>query len=191
MLARAISGVTQSAPSIRSHAMRWPASSTTATATLNLVAAESGEVRTASALMAAERPELTLTAMEHLPLLDMPRRHAVTAVDINPKYLRKILLRTYEAAPANFEALLGIEGVAPKTLRALALTSELIYGISASRQDPARFSFAHGGKDGTPYPIDRETYDKTIEVMHRALNRANIARNEKVSAFRRLANFAQ
>lgn len=159
--------------------------------TLNLVAADSSEVRAASALMAAGRPELTLGAMDHLPLLDMPRRHAVTTVDINPKYLRKILLRTYESAPADFEALLAIDGVGAKTLRALALTSELIYGVSASRQDPARFSFAHGGKDGTPYPVDRATYDKTIEVMHRALNRAHVARSEKVSAFRRLASFVQ
>jgi hypothetical protein len=75
--------------------------------------------------------------------------------------------------------LLAIEGVGAKTLRALALTAELIYGVSASRQDPARFSFAHGGKDGTPYPVDRQTYDKTIEVLHRALNKANASRSER------------
>jgi hypothetical protein len=126
----------------------------------------------------------------NLPFLDMPRRHAVASVDINPKYLQKVLLRTYERAPGDFEALLGIEGVGAKTLRALALTSELIYGAAASRKDPARYSFAHGGKDGTPYPVDRQTYDKTIEVMHRALNRANVGRNEKISAFKRLAEFA-
>jgi hypothetical protein len=157
-----------------------------ASATLNLVAADSGAVRNASAHVAAQKPELTLKAFGHLPCLDLPRRHAVAMADINPKYLQKILLRTYETAPADFEALLAIEGVGAKTLRALALTSELIYGISASRKDPARFSFAHGGKDGTPYPIDRETYDKTIEVMQRALNRADIGRSEKVRAFRRL-----
>ena len=157
--------------------------------TLNLVARDSGQVRAASALMAVERPEMTLRALNQLPFLNMPSRHRVDAADINPKYLQRILLRTYESAPADFEALLAIEGVGAKTLRALALTAELIYGISASRKDPARFSFAHGGKDGTPYPIDRATYDQTIEVMHRALNRANVARSEKVSAFRRLAAF--
>jgi hypothetical protein len=115
----------------------------------------------------------------------------VSAADIDPKYLRKILLRTYERAPAGFEALLAIEGVGAKTLRALALTAELIYGVSASRRDPARFSFAHGGKDGTPFPVDRVTYDRTIDVMHRALNRAHVARSEKVAAFRRLAAFAR
>lgn len=162
-----------------------------ASPTLNLVAGSGSEVRAASAIIAAQKPELALVTLDHLPFLSLPRRHAVRADDINPKYLQKILLRTYESAPRDFEALLAIEGVGAKTLRALALTSELIYGVSASRQDPARFSFAHGGKDGTPYPIDRETYDKTIEVMHRALNRANVGRSEKVSAFQRLSAFAR
>jgi hypothetical protein len=156
-------------------------------ATLNLVAAESAEVRSAATTLAAERPEVTLQALNHLPLLEMPRRHAVATQDIDPRYLRKILLRTYESAPENFEALLSITGVGPKTLRALALTSELIYGTQASRKDPARYSFAHGGKDGTPYPVDRKTYDKTIEVLRYALNGAKIGRTEKVRAFRRLA----
>jgi uncharacterized protein len=158
--------------------------------TLNLVAAESAEVRSASATLAAERPEVTLQALTHVPLLEMPRHHEVSSSDINPKYLQKILLRTYETAPADFEALLSIEGVGAKTLRALALTSELIYGTRASQKDPARYSFAHGGKDGTPYPVDRTTYDKTIEVMRHALNGAKIDRSEKVRAFRRLAEFA-
>jgi hypothetical protein len=155
--------------------------------TLNLVAAESAEVRATSAVLAKERPEITLEALGHLPSLEMPRRHEVARSDINPEYLRKVLVRTYERAPEDFEALLAIEGVGAKTLRALALTSELIYGTQASVRDPARYSFAHGGKDGTPFPVDRETYDKTIEVMHDALNGARIDRGEKVRAFRRLA----
>ena len=158
--------------------------------TLNLVAAESADVRSASALLAGQKPELTLDALGHLPSLDMPRRHEVSTSDINPRYLAKVLLRTYERPPADFESLLSIEGVGAKTLRALALTSELIYGTRASHHDPARFSFAHGGKDGTPYPVDRQTYDQTIEVMHDALNGARIDRNEKLHAFRRLAAWA-
>jgi len=158
------------------------------TPTLNLVAAESAQARVASAALARESPEVTLEALRHLPLLDMPRRHAVSAADVDPKYLQKILLRTYERAPHDFEALLGIEGVGAKTLRALALTSELVYGAPVSHRDPARYSFAHGGKDGTPFPVDRASYDKTIEVMHRALNKARIDRSEKVQAFRRLAS---
>lgn len=152
------------------------------TETLNLVAAESEAVRNASAVLAREKPEVVL--------LEMPRHHAVTAGDVDSKYLRKILLKTYENPPADFEALLATAGVGAKTLRALALTSELIYGTKASFRDPARYAFAHGGKDGTPFPVDRATYDKTIEVMHKALNRAKVARTEKIHAFRRLARFA-
>ncbi|TMH07746.1 MAG: DUF763 domain-containing protein [Betaproteobacteria bacterium] len=158
--------------------------------TLNLVAMESADVRSASAALAAQKPEVILNALGHLPLLEMPRRHEVARSDINPKYLERILLRTYETAPADFESLLAIEGVGAKTLRALALTAELIYGTRASRRDPARYSFAHGGKDGTPFPVDRTTYDKTIEVMHHALNGAKIDRSEKIRAFRRLAEFS-
>jgi uncharacterized protein len=160
------------------------------TPTLNLVATESAKVRTTSAALACEKPEVTLEALHHLPLLDMPRRHWIQDVDVDPKYLKKILIKTYEEAPSDFEALLSIEGVGAKTLRALALTSELIYGEAASRRDPARYSFAHGGKDGTPFPVDRATYDKTIEVMRDALNKANVERGEKVKAFKRLASFA-
>ena len=159
------------------------------TLTLNLVAAESAEVRASSAVLACEGPEVTLKALQHVPILEMPARHEVSMSDVNPKYLQKILLKTYETAPKDFESLLAIEGVGAKTLRALALTSELIYGTSASRKDPARYSFAHGGKDGTPFPVDRTTYDKTIEVMRDALNGAKIDRSEKVKAFRRLAEF--
>ncbi len=152
--------------------------------TLNLVAAENADVRSKSTVLAAERPQVVLDAV-----LEMPKRHHVQDADINPKYLHKILLRTYEKPPADFEALLATEGVGAKTLRALALTSELVYGTQASFRDPARFAFAHGGKDGTPFPVDRAAYDETIDVMHHALNRAKVDRTEKVKAFRRLAQF--
>ena len=75
-------------------------------------------------------------------------------------------------------------------MRALALASELLHGKPASLRDPARFAFAHGGKDGTPFPVDRETYDSTIEVMSKALNSAAVDRSEKVAAFKRLKNVA-
>ncbi len=155
---------------------------------LNLVARESAAARAASAKLAAGRPEIVLEAVQRIPALVMPARHALhPALDVDPQYLRKILLRTYEQAPADFEALLGIEGVGPKTVRALALAAELIYGTPASTRDPARFAFAHGGKDGTPFPVDRETYDCTIQVLQRALDRARLDRSEKAGAFRRLA----
>jgi hypothetical protein len=157
---------------------------------LNLVAHESAAVRDRSAALARERPETTLEALGYLPTLELPRRHDVRRIDIDPQHLTKVLLRTYEEAPADFEALLTVPGVGAKTLRALALTSELIYGDSASTRDPARFSFAHGGKDGTPFPVDRATYDRTIETLHDAVNRAKVAHTEKLDAFKRLARFS-
>src|SRR5215212_5578611 len=159
--------------------------------TLNLVAHENDPVRRGSAELARQKPAITLKAMQHLPFLDMPARHMLfPEMDVASPYLEKILLKTYERAPENFETLLGIEGVGPKTLRALALASELVHGTPAMMRDPARFSFAHGGKDGTPFPVDRITYDRTIEILNKAINRSAIDRSDKVKAFRRLADFA-
>jgi len=159
--------------------------------TLNLVASESEAVRSASAELSREKPEVVLSALARLPALTMPRRHAVLIADINPQYLQKILLKTYDRAPENFETLLGMEGVGARTLRALALTSEIIYGTPASTRDPARFSFAHGGKDGFPFPVDRDTYDQTVEVLRAAVNKAGIDRSERVAALKRLVRFGE
>jgi hypothetical protein len=157
---------------------------------LNLVASESTPVRSASAELARQEPAKTLAAFRKLPTLDLPRRHDVRSADVSPAHLEKTLLRTYERAPEDFENLLGTPGVGAKTLRALALVSELVYGTPASTRDPARFSFAHGGKDGHPFPVDRMTYDRTIEVLRSALDRARIDRSEMVAALKRLGSFA-
>ncbi len=161
------------------------------TPTLNLVAAESDPLRSASAALARGRPEVVLGALKTLPALTMPRRHAVLIADVNPQYLERILLKTYERAPEDFETLLGMQGVGARTLRALALTSEIIYGTRASTRDPARFSFAHGGKDGFPYPVDVGTYDRTVEALRAALTKAGITRSERVAALKRLARFGE
>jgi hypothetical protein len=165
-------------------------------ATLNLVAHESAAVRDACAELAGQRPDETLRALARsgsrlpIPMLTMPDRHPLLPeLDVASPYLEKILLRTYERAPRDFEALLGIQGVGPKTLRALALASELVHGAPLCMRDPARFAFAHGGKDGTPFPVDRNTYEKTIEVFHKAINRSAVDRSEKVAAFKRLGAF--
>jgi len=159
-------------------------------ATLNLVASESRDVRRTSVELATLPPETTLNAIEKIPDLRLPTRHMLfPEMDVDTRHLSKILLKTYERGPEDFETLLGMEGVGPKTLRALALASELIYGTQASTRDPARFAFAHGGKDGIPFPVDRPTYDKTIEILDRAVNRANIDRSERVGALKRLAVF--
>ena len=158
--------------------------------TLNLVAHEHDAVRRSSAQLASQPPDVTLRAMAKLPMLKMPARHELfPELDVAPPYLEKILVKTYERAPEDFETLLGIEGVGPRTLRALALASELIHGNPLTMRDPARFAFAHGGKDGIPFPVDRLTYDKTIEILNKAINRSAIDRSDKVKAFKRLANF--
>ena len=169
------------------------ASATTGAAgsTMNLVASESAPVRSSSAELSRQEPEIVLSAIRALPVLTMPRRHAVLLADVNPGYLQKILLKTYERAPADFETLLGMEGVGARTLRALALVSEIIYGTPASTRDPARFSFAHGGKDGFPYPVDTGTYDKTVEVLRAAVTKAGIDRSERVAALKRLVKFGE
>jgi hypothetical protein len=159
-------------------------------AALNLVAHESAGVRDGSVAIANEAPATVLREMARVPELRMPARHTlVPELDVANSRMGRILERTYERAPADFETLLGIPGVGAKTLRALSLLSEVMHGTSASMRDPARFSFAHGGKDGTPFPVDRATYDATIAVFGSAINRAGIDRSEKVAAFRRLAKW--
>ncbi|MFN2567667.1 MAG: DUF763 domain-containing protein [Gemmatimonadaceae bacterium] len=160
--------------------------------TLNLVADESEGVRRGSVELATLPPDVTLREIAKVPELAMPVRHTLfPEMDVPKRHLQKILARTYERAPENFETLLGIEGVGPKTLRALSLTSELVHGTPASLRDPARFAFAHGGKDRTPFPVDRATYDRTIEVLGLAINKAKVDRSEKVEAFKRLAELGK
>src|SRR5262245_43617687 len=158
--------------------------------TLNLVAHENDPIRNASVEIAAQPPDIALRTLAKIPELRMPSRHELLPeLDVASPHLEKILVRTYERAPEDYEALLGIEGVGPKTLRALSLASELLHGTAAIMRDPARFAFAHGGKDGTPFPVDKATYDTTIDVFRKALNRSAIDRSEKVKAFQRLARF--
>ncbi len=73
-----------------------------------------------------------------------------------------------------------------RTIRALSLISEIVYGVAPSYRDPARYAFAHGGKDGIPYPVDRQTYDQSIELLHKALGKAKLAPGDRRSALGRL-----
>src|SRR5688572_9702450 len=130
-------------------------------------------------------------SFEDAPSLVMPSRHQLLLQDVDLRRLHMTLLSTYERAPEDFETLLGLEGVGARTLRALALVSEVMYGTPASTRDPARFAFAHGGKDGTPFPVDRETYDKTVDVLRAAVNRPGIERSERVAALKRLVKFGE
>jgi uncharacterized protein len=159
-------------------------------AELNMVASDSAAARAAVTELAAQPPHELLSLFERVPSLFMPARHPLALADVDPGRLHKVLLRTYEQPPEDFSGLLGTPGLGPKSLRALALTAELIYGAPASTRDPARFAFAHGGKDGTPHPVDRAAYDTTIDVLHRALSRAKVDHPERASALKRLMTFA-
>jgi hypothetical protein len=90
------------------------------------------------------------------------------------KYLEKIFWTLCDQKPAGYEKLLATPGVGPKTIRALALVAEVIYGAKPSYEDPARYSFAHGGKDSTPYPVDRPTYDQTINYMRQYVSKTKL-----------------
>jgi hypothetical protein len=156
---------------------------------LNLVALESEKVRQAITELSQERPGFLMNEGKRATELYLPRTHPIPMEEIHLERLEKIFIRIYEQSPENFEELLGIQGVGPKSLRALSLISELIHGVRPSFKDPARFSFAHGGKDGHPYPVDRETYDKTIEVLREAIDKAKVGDREKMDAIGRLKEF--
>jgi len=113
--------------------------------------------------------------------------HAVETEDFSKsRYLEKILAKLCYKKPSNYESLLSEEGVGPKTMRALALVGEVIYGAKPSYEDPARYSFAFGGKDATPYPVDRKTYDEAIQVMKKAVNQTKLPFYEKSKIIREL-----
>jgi hypothetical protein len=155
--------------------------------TLNLTAGESQPARsTITAIATEEPPEKVINELKKLKTLDLPARHRIFTSDLHPDSLSKIILSAYEHQPQGFEQLLGLSGVGAKTIRALSLISELIHGVAPSYRDPARYSFAHGGKDGIPYPVDRKTYDKSIELLSKAINRTKLGLSEKQQAFRRL-----
>jgi hypothetical protein len=154
---------------------------------LNLVANESSAARSTITSIATGQPtEGVLKDIKRLKTLDLPRRHYISVQDIHPDRLSKSLVVIYERQPKGFEELLSIEGVGPKTVRALSLISELVYGAPPSFRDPARYSFAHGGKDGYPFPVDRQTYDKSIQLLAQAVQRARLDNTEKREALRRL-----
>lgn len=181
---------------------------TAATATpLNMTAHDSDAARSASVQLSLEKPWKTLQelkaiqraferteitaneligAPQNIPALDLPAHHSILARDLNPDRIAGGLETAYETQPQNFEQLLGVKNVGPKTIRALALLSEVVYGAKPSFSDPARFSFAHGGKDKIPYAVDRSTYDRSIQILHVAVEKAKLGEREKLDAIKRL-----
>ncbi len=154
---------------------------------LNLVAREAEENRSAMVELAKEG-RAAIAEVELV--LRMPPRHHINTSDIDPKRVKSVLEKTYQRLNS-FEDLLLTRGAGPKFLRALALTAEVIYGKPASFRDPVRFSFAHGGKDGHPYPVNIRIYKHTIEALRETLNRAKIGHTDRIKAFRRLAKLEE
>jgi len=179
------------------------------TESLNLVAGEADRHREAMAAVAREHPDRVLREIRPLlhekplplfaglddgpapepPDMTMPKRHSLAVKHIDPSALRKVLLQTYEAQAPTFEKLLGEPGLGPQALRSLSLIAEVIYNAPASRRDPAAYSFAHGGKDGHPYRVNRALYDANVERLRRAVEQARIGQTDKVEALKALAAF--
>lgn len=165
---------------------------------LNLTAKESDKNREISAAIAREEPKKFLKDLsliqtkksKSIILMELYDReffwHPVVEEKFDLKRLEKTIFSIKEQNPENFEKLLSLKGVGPKTIRALSLVSEIIYGAKPSFKDPARYSFTVGGKDGTPYPVDRETYDKTLEIMEKGIMKSPISLREKTEARKRL-----
>ncbi len=121
----------------------------------------------------------------------LPAHHEVHAEDVDLKRLGAILWLAHERQPADFEDLLLLQGVGPRTVQSLALVSEVIHGTASRFKDPARFAFAHGGKDGHPFPVPIHVYDETIHVLQTAVQKAKIGETDKQQAIKKLAELAR
>ncbi|MFB6359685.1 MAG: DUF763 domain-containing protein, partial [Halobacteriales archaeon] len=127
-----------------------------------------------------------LSGLDTAPALDMPDHHELQAADLSERALDQ-LQHAYEYQPEDFETLVGLDGIGPGSLRALALIAELVYDAESSREDPAKYAYAHGGKDGTPHPVDRERYDRSIEYLRSMVEGAELDRETKQASLKRLA----
>lgn len=150
---------------------------------LNLTHREAAMTKEGILELTRERPDRLL----HEAALVMPCHHEVTAGDVDLKRLGAALILAHESEVADFESLLLLPGVGPRTLQSLTLVSEVIHGTPSRFTDPARFSFAHGGKDGHPFPVPTEIYDRTIEVLDRAIHSARLGERDKTEALKHLS----
>ena len=150
---------------------------------LNLVDARASQAQHALLTIANEPVEHSLAEARKLI---MPAHHDVRAKDVDLKRLGAVLAVAHEQDLRDFSSLLLVEGLGPRTLQSLALIAEVVHGAPARFSDPARFSFAHGGKDGHPFPVPLKTYDESLAILRRSLQAARLGHSEKVDGFRRL-----
>ncbi|MDR6567790.1 DUF763 domain-containing protein [Chitinophaga ginsengisegetis] len=155
---------------------------------LNLTDLEAGTTKAGILQLTKEKPVHLLPEIRNLI---MPSHHDVRAENVNLKRLGSVLALAHDTSPADFETLLMLEGVGPRTLQSLTLVSEVIHGTPSRFEDPARFSFAHGGKDGHPFPVPTRIYDETIHTLKEALQKAKIGESDKKDAIRKLSVLSQ
>ncbi|HEX2606528.1 MAG TPA: DUF763 domain-containing protein [Flavisolibacter sp.] len=154
---------------------------------LNLTAGEAKTARSGMLAISTEKPERMMPEIQQLL---MPGHHDVRSEDVDLKRLGAVLWLAHDAQPQDFESLLLLEGVGPRTVQSLALVSEVIHGTPSRFNDPARFSFAHGGKDGHPFPVPTKTYDEVIAQLQKAVQRSRIGQTDKAQALKKLHEVA-
>ncbi len=153
---------------------------------VNLTDARAAPARRAQVDLVHAGPDRTVRTLLTTPHLVMPDHHDVRPANVVPRRLWGTLAAAADHGPESFEDLLLERGVGARTVAALALASEIIYGTPSRFTDPARFSFAHGGKDGHPYPVPLQVYDRTLRVMTRAVQAARLGQDDKLTALRTL-----
>lgn len=154
---------------------------------LNLADTRASSARQSIMEISSESPDKIIRESQKLI---MPSHHDVRLEDVNMKRLGAMLWLIHERQPKDFESLLLQEGMGPRTLQSLALVSEVIHGTPARFEDPARFSFAHGGKDGHPFPVPINIYDNTISVLQTAIHKAKLGDSEKRDAIKALSKIS-
>ena len=155
---------------------------------LNMADTAANPARNGVLTISREKPE---HMMQDIQQLVMPSHHDVRTEDVDLKRLGAVLWLAHERQPSDFEELLLLEGVGPRTLQSLALVSEVIHGTPVRFRDPARFAFAHGGKDGHPFPVPIKVYDETISILQTAVHRAKVGQSDKHEAIRQLSELAR
>jgi len=155
---------------------------------LNLADVQAADAKLAMMEIVKENPTRMI---QEIQKLTMPSHHDVKAKDVNLKRLGSVLALAHEKELRNFESLLMLEGVGPRTIQSLALVSEVIHGTPSRFSDPARFSFAHGGKDGHPFPVPLKTYDETISILQHSVEKSKIGDDDKSKAIKNLTLLAQ
>lgn len=155
---------------------------------LNLTDKNADSTRNAVLALAQEDPARMLPEIRKLV---MPSHHDVREKDVDLKRLGTVLALAHESELRDFESLLLTEGLGPRTLQSMVLVSEVIHGTPSRFSDPARFSFAHGGKDGHPFPVPTKVYDESIQVLQDSLEKAKLGHSEKNEAIKNLSKVAE